>query len=280
MTDLKTIVQKRWEEIDANRETNEVSKLSPEVIRTYLQTEIMRRESLSRWIGSSEELETLTDQFLRIMPQKEVIGSVGVFAGHILHFGEQMILRYGIPIKKEVLRHGEFAQYGDYRPLGSDQPQEELRVLPDRASTKEIIGRSMNLYQRMQTDSALGEIMGGFDSWRAALVFAQYAHRWSRKTSENSGKPYPPRLMAYKNAKRYQRFGLTSEESLKAVKPGALYHVENVFGEFGVCYIAGNLEKFKELSLYSQSKDAKRYFNDVSQGNYEKFRQVIAGKKV
>ena len=84
-------------------------------------------------------------------------------------------------------------------------------------------------------------------------------------------------MARFRNAPRYKRFKLTSLEAVKAFKPGELFQVENVFGDFAAEYVKGNLDKFKELSYFAHMKDAKETFRKQSKENYEKFKRIMIG---
>lgn len=281
MKDFKSAVKQQWERLYEEKHITMVEVIYLETQKCYVKSEILEHDSISRDISSMEELDELTDNFIRHMPPQlppnsifreleRTLSNSSSVVSDIAWIGEVLTLHYGIPIKQKDLQPREFATYGNYAEDDTDNPKFEWRILLGHPKTKEIVGRSMNLYRKTVQNGAYGRIQAGFDDWRAAIVFARYTHKWTKKYSRKGSF-----RGAEKNAERYQRLGLTSLDAVEQVKPGDVFQVENVFGEFAAGYVAGDIQKFKELSHYAHKKDAKKYFNDLTQKDFQKFKEIF-----
>jgi len=273
MDDLTTIVSRQLAELDTKRFTNMVKDIPLETQKAHLKHEILNWDYISRWINSMEELEGLADRIFKLLVVNEntTIGGLVVSSYPIFNVGESLVLDYGVPIEEKDLKQGEFAHFADFSDIDADKPQYELRNLSGNPSTNEILGRSMSLYKRKGKPRYL-QIPPGFVDWRTALEFAKDDNMWTLPR----GRRVDNNLMAFKNSRRYQRFGLGYFEAVRAFRPGALYHVENVFGEFAAKYVNGSIERFRELLILSQINDAKRLFQEECQSDYERFKERVA----
>ena len=262
MEDLKSIVDQRYEELNSQRKTNRFEDLSEDMIRAAVQKAIFDRAPLSRAADSREALEKLTDKLIWNMPTKHA--SFGRISNYVIGFDIcfwKLLEVYGIPAEEKELKPDELYFYTDFGEI--DHPKYELRVLPDHPKTVEVTGRLIYLdYKRRQVAEKYGDsytpsfITPGFDNWRAAIVFANYSHIWFNSS---------PEFMARRrNAPRYRRFKFTSFEAVKAVKPGELFQVENVFGNFAAEYVQGDMERFKELSYFAHLKDGKKHVEEAN----------------
>jgi len=263
--DLKSTVEQRYQELDEQRHSNELKDVSQEMMLCAFQKAILEDDCFSRGVDSFEKLDHLANMFFWKFPKYETIfGGIESFVREVHSFCWELLNRYGIhtenPIQEELVLH---ADYGDWI---KGEEKYETRVFLDHPRKQEVIGRILNLYEKREKigeRSKLSErgpsrfIMPVFDSWRAALVFAGYSHQWSYKHNK---KKMLPVVVATKNALRYQRFGLKTYEAVRAVKPGEVFQVEWVFGHVAAEYVAGDMEKLKELSGYAHEKDAKANF--------------------
>lgn len=282
MEDLRANVEREWKQLNDQRRTNNMEDIPESMIRAEIKKSILSFDSLARAVESPEHLERLTNLFYRNLPPMGVFGGIGNFVSEIELGGICLLLDYGTPADPPLVRSDEFADHGDYASLAEIEEgieRVETRVLPDHPKAMEVVGRMMSLYRRRHDvreryhagiELPSSFIQPGFDDWRAAVAFAQYTHVWSNKRYV-----YSPDGMARINARRYQRFGLTSLDAVKVVEPGALFQVEKVFGEFAPSYVHGDLVKFKELSYYAQQKAAKTFFQSVTACDYDLFRREM-----
>ena len=162
-----------------------------------------------------------------------------------------------------------------------DDKKATIRELPDTYEKQQLVGRISTMLQTMaRRGNNEGFFNGqyifpGFDDWKAAVVFAQYSHKWNTAASHGTYSTFPTPRVAGFNHSRYMRFKFTSEEAVRSVKPGALFAVDNVFGSFAQSYVNGNIDRFKELLAYTQIKDAKALFQEKSCRDYGKFKEMI-----
>ncbi|MFC1733080.1 hypothetical protein ACFL6I_22505 [candidate division KSB1 bacterium] len=107
-----------------------------------------------------------------------------------------------------------------------------------------------------------GRLQKGFDDWRVAVEFAK---RYER------GSDGP-----------YIALGLTTMEAVKAIKPGAVSEVWNVFGNVGDFdakrYIDGSIDTFKSLLKRAKEKNARKYFAVVN-GSIDEFDTIMGYAK-
>jgi hypothetical protein len=266
MESLKSTVEEKYQELDSKRKSNSFEDLSKDMIRAAVQKAIFEREPLSRAADSRESLEKLTDKLVWNMPSTHIFGEIDTYVIRFEMGFWKLLKNYGISAKEQELKPDELYFYANFGKI--DKPKHELRVLPDHPKLVEVTGRLIYLDQKRRK---IGEkcgirpytstfIVPGFDNWRAAIVFANYSHMWFKSD--------PSFMARFRNAPRYIRFGLTSFEAVKKIKPGELFQVENVFGDFAAEDVKGDLGKFKNLSYYAHKKDAKKHFKET--GDYIK----------
>jgi len=256
------------------------NKLPSDLRLAEVAQSIARSSGLMRGINTLQELDDFVLFFEKRLPFEQGafrdsrVTDINLTLFNLADF-------YGLAVKEEQLKEGEFAYFADYAPIDSSEIIEELRVLPDHPRKLEVIDKAISLSKRRERiskkhnqskESLYNFICPGFYDWRTAVLFARYAHNGSSKITH---KKFSTVLTMHLNYSRYKRFGLTSLENVKEFEPGALFHVENVFGKFATEYVCGNAERFRELLMASQKRGAKSLFNEGCFGDYDLFRQNL-----
>ena len=251
--DIKEIIdkamKKEWDKYNGGLDRI----VTGELVDFSLKQNILNNNILSRGVETLEELDELAFLFKRKLPEKKNASGHPYFV-HFVDFGcWELASYYGLPAKEKELQEKEFSVYSSF--TDADAPYKpELRILPDHPRKTEVISKFILVYDRrnkleqknkVNSFGRSVSVLPGFDEWRAAVAFANYSHMWSNQTNHYKWESV---YIASLNAKRYQRCKLTSLEAVKAVTPGALFQVENVFGDFAAHYISGDLERFRELS--------------------------------
>lgn len=276
MSELNTLVEQGWEALNRSRDMMTFDGVPAELVNLTVQSEILSSFMLSRGAGNQQDLQKLAAIFSgsfdfsksRKTRPYGIKTDIAFFIRSVRGWGAYLLLAYGVQAPEEALQPREFADTIDISPDG-DGGKYELRWLPDHPNTKMVIKKLIEVDQiRRKHAYARDDFYTGlspwippdFSDWRAAVEFTKYSHRWVN-LKEDWKIPESSYHVCLKNRERYKRFGLTSFDKVRQVSPGALFQVENVFGDFAAQYVAGDLEKFRELLKYAGIRGARSFFS-------------------